>query len=423
MKFRLLPVMFCFLFLLSFSVSTVYSQELSIVKPEEVNLSKEKLDRITQVMQKYVDDNKISGSVTLVARHGKTAHLEAVGMMDIESEKRMRIDTIFRIASMTKPITSVAVMMLYEEGHFLLADPVSKYIHEFENSRVLVTAPASYEHSAAAGYALVPAKREITIRHLLNHTSGLSSRLWKRPYLDDMYKNTLGGERTVGEMVKKLAGLPLLHHPGDAFEYGLSTDVLAYLVEVVSGMTLDEFFMKRIFEPLGMKNTFFYVPDDKLSLLATLYGPNKDGGIDPVQKNHRGSKTYFSGTGGLFSTISDYSRFLQMMLNGGELDGVRLLSRKSVEIMTANSIGDLHSTWPQLHGDKFGLGFGIRTERGQYDELESLGTYSWGGIFNTIFYVDPKEDMICIFMNQLFPQDHLTVRRQFRVLAYQAIND
>ena len=393
------------------------------VKPESAGLSSERLERINNLMKRHVDDHNISGSVTLVARHGKIAHLEAHGMRDVESREPMKTDTIFRIASMTKAFTSVAAMMLYEEGHYQLTDPVSMYIPEFKDVKVLVPAPASYEHAAASGYAIVPAKREMTIRHLLNHTSGLTSTLWQRPHINEMYKNTLGGEKTMGEMVKKLATLPLHEHPGDAFEYGHSTNVLGYLVEVISGMTLAEFIEERICQPLDLDDTFFYVPDDKLDRLATLYRPLPDGGIEARNKGYRGSQTFHMGAGGLFSTIGDYGRFLQMLLNGGELDGARLLGKKTVELMTSNSIGDLYSTWPQLHGDKFGLGFGIRTERGRFDDNESIGTYSWGGIFNTIFYVDPSEDMLCIFMNQLFPQDHLTIRRQFRVHAFSAIID
>ncbi|MBN1294882.1 MAG: beta-lactamase family protein [Candidatus Latescibacteria bacterium] len=411
------------LLIASLMVNEIFSDGLPTTTPEKVGLSSERLERINKVIQNYVDTNRISGAVTLVARHGKTAHIKATGLMDIESGKPMQTNAIFRIASMTKAFTSVAAMMLYEEGCFLLTDPVSEYIPEFKDLKVLVPAPESYEHSAAAGYAIVPAKREMTIRHLLNHTSGLTSTLWQRPYINDMYKNNLGGETTIGEMVRKLGKLPLYNHPGDAFEYGESTNVLGYLVEVVSGMTLAEFIDIRICEPLGLDDTFFYVPDDKLDRIATLYRPKPEEGLEPANKGYRGSQTRFSGTGGLFSTINDYARFLQMLLNGGELDGVRILGRKTIELMTTNSIGDLYSTWPQLHGDKFGLGFGIRTERGRFDDIESIGTYSWGGIFNTIFYVDPKEDMICIFMNQLFPQDHLTIRRQFRVLAFQAIVD
>ena len=413
-------LIFTLMLLSGFSMESM-GQSLQYAKPEEVGLSSERLGRIDTLMDSYVADRKISGAVTLVARHGEIAHFEAHGFRDVESQSPMRRDTVFRIASMTKIFTSVAAMMLYEEGKFLLTDPVSEYIPELKNATVLVPAPLSYEHAAASGYAIVPAKREMTVRHLLNHTSGLSSGLWKRPWINDMYQKELGGEATLGERMRKLAKLPLLFHPGDAFEYGYSTDMLAFLVEVVSGTTLDEFFRVRICEPLGMKDTFFYAPDGKLDRLATLYKPLDSGDVEATRRNHRGSETYFSGAGGLFSTMEDYYRLAQMLLNGGELNGVRLLGKKTVELMMTNSIGELNSTWPQLHGDKFGLGFGIRTERGRFDDIESIGTCSWGGIYNTIFYIDPKEHMVYIFMNQLFPQDHLKIRRQFRVLAFQSI--
>jgi len=409
------------LIIISFFSTESMSQSLGYAKAEKVGLSTERLTRLNTLMDDYVARKEISGSVTLVARHGQIAHFEAHGFRDVESGSTMKKDTIFRIASMTKIFTSVAALMLYEEGKFLLTDPVSEYIPEFENTTVLVAAPASYEHAAASGYAIVPAHREMTVRHLLNHTSGLSSGLWKRPWINDLYQKELGGEKTLGEKMRKLAKLPLTFHPGDEFEYGFSTDMLAYLIEQVSGMQLDEFFRLRICEPLGMKDTFFYVPDDKLDRLATLYKPAENGGIEVTRRDHRGSKTYFSGAGGLFSTTEDYFRLAQMLCNGGELNGVQLLGKKTVELMMTNSIGELNCTWPQLHGDKFGLGFGIRTERGRFDDIESIGTCSWGGIFNTAFYIDPKEDFVCIFMNQLFPQDHLKIRRQFRVLSFQSI--
>jgi len=429
-----LPLMLFLLWL----ARLVSGQGLSTASPEEIGLSSERLERIGAVMQKYVDENQLAGAVIMVARHGKAAYLETFGMMDIEAKKPMRIDTIFRLASMSKAITSTAVMMLYEEGHFLLSDPISKYIPEFKNAQVIV--PNSPGDVSSRSYSLVPAHREITIRHLLNHTSGLTYQ-WNQ-YLGEMYFNAgithglIQDESTIGEKVKILAGLPLLHHPGEAFEYGLSVDVLGYLVEVVSGMTLDEFFQNRIFKPLGMKDTFFFIPEGKLSRLATVYRPDQEDGISRLPETpvgdapfvysasypYRGPRSYFSGGGGLCSTISDYVRFCQMMLNGGELDGIRLLSRKTVELMTTNSIGDLYID-NRFLGDKFGLGFGIRTERGQYDELESIGTYMWGGFWNTFFWIDPREELICIIMSQLYPNNGHGDLKIFRVLASQSIID
>jgi CubicO group peptidase (beta-lactamase class C family) len=338
---------------------------------------------------------------------------------------------------MTKPITSVAVMMLYEEGHFLLSDPVSKYIPEFKNPRVL--APESGEDSDSTSPATVPAKSEITIRHLLNHTSGITynwnGKLGKVYNEAGVTNGFVQTDSTIGEKMKTLAGLPLLHHPGEAFEYGLSVDVLGYLVEVVSGMTFDEFLHKRIFEPLGMKDTHFFIPEEKLSRLAAVYKRTSEGAIERLPEEpivegtniystsypYQGPRSYFSGGAGLSSTTSDYARFLQMMLNGGELDGVRLLSPKTVKLMTSNTIGDLYS-WRWL-GDKFGLGFAIRTERGSHGEIESNGTYLWGGFFYTWFWVDPEEEMIYIFMSQLHPAGGLTLNNKFKVLVCQSIVD
>ncbi len=401
--------------------------------PEKVGLSSERLKRIDKVMQQYVDEKRFAGAVTLVARRGKVAHRGTYGMADIEAGKPMQVNSIFRIASMTKPITSVAVMMLYEEGHFLLSDPLSKYLPEFKDPQVLVPS------SAGAGYTTVPAKAEITIRQLLSHTSGISYLFMGQEYIADLYQNAsisdglTQTEGTIGDNVRRLAGLPLLRQPGEAWDYGLSVDVLGYFVEVISGMSLDELFRERIFNPLKMVDTYFYLPEDKLSRLASLYMPVPEGGLDefpetPVEfgylvmsstYHYSGPRTYYSGGGGLVSTVSDYARFLQMMLNGGELEGVRLLSRKTVETMTTNHIGDL-SIWG---GNRFGLGFGIYPDPGESGTLNSAGSYNWGGIFNTGFWVDPEEELIGIIMTQLYPNDQSDIGDKFPVLAYQAIVD
>ena len=430
---RVLQNWLCLLFLLLLLTQSALSQGLPTATPEAVGLSSERLERINRVMEEYVKQEDIAGVVTLVARRGKLAHLEAFGMMDIENGKPMRTDTIFRIASMTKPITSVAVMMLYEEGHFLLSDPVSKYIPEYKNPKVL--APEADEDSDSIPPATVPADREITIRHLLNHTSGITynwnGKLGKTYNEAGVTNGIVQTDGIIGEKMKILAGLSLLHHPGEAFEYGLSIDVLGYLVEVVSGMTLDEFFHKRIFEPLGMKDTHFFIPEEKLPRLAAVYRRISAGDLERLSEEpitegtntysisypYQGPQSYFSGGGGLSSTASDYARFLQMMLNGGELNGVRLLSPKTVELMTTNSVGELAGNMD------FGLGFAIRTERGLHGELASNGAYSWGGFFYTGFSVDPEEEMIYIFMSQLHPTGGLTLGNKFEVLVYQALVD
>ena len=431
MKWRKCNLAVVLLFVL-FYVTSGFAQPLPTTSPEEVGLSSERLGRINKVMQQYVDEKLIPGSVTLVARHGKVVHHEAIGLMDIEKKKPMQKDTIFRLASMTKPITCLAVMMLYEEGHFLLSDPISKFIPEFKNPKVFVPS------SSGESYELVPAKSEITIRQLLTHTSGITYGFWDPAEIKKIFKQAgifdennidLLLNKTLGDLVRKLPNVPLLNHPGEEFIYGFSTDVLGFMVEIISGMTLKAFFHERILQPLGMIDTYYYVPVEKKSRFMPLYGPNENGGLhlfdDPWVSPY---SSYYGGGSLLCSTTSDYARFLQMILNGGELNGVRLVSRKTIELMTMNSIKDLYIKIPgdpmrAKSGDKSGFGLYIRTERGQHDELESIGTLADGGAYYTYFFIDPKEDMFGVFMTQLLPNDHLDLWRKFRILVEQAIVD
>jgi CubicO group peptidase (beta-lactamase class C family) len=398
-------------------------------RPELVGLSSARLAYIRTAIQQAVADGRIAGAVTLIARNGKLAHLETAGNRD--EGKPMTADTIFRIASMTKAVTSVAVMLLHEDGKLVLSEPVSKYIPEFKSPQVLV--PAEDNRS----YSLVPARREITIKDLLTHTSGITYRFigiepWARLYKEAGITDGLTAtEGTIGEKIKVLAKLPLMHNPGERFSYSLSTDVLGYLVEVVSGMSLDEFFRKRLFTPLKMNDTHFFLPDAKRSRLAAVYNQLPDGkikrmGDEPDDRgnlvysasfHYRGPRTYYSGGAGLVSTITDYARFLQMLLNGGELEGARLLSPKTVELMTVNHVGDLAGA------RGFGLGFGVVRDLGRGTEPASVGQYGWGGFFHTNFIVDPREKLIAIFMCQLYPATNLTLHERFRSLAYQAILD
>jgi CubicO group peptidase (beta-lactamase class C family) len=413
-----------FLFQVIFA-TTLMAQGLPSVKPKEVGLSAERLTRIDAIVNDAILGGKIPGMVVLIARHGKVAYFKSFGKLDLQTNKPMPADAMFRIASMTKAITSVAVMTLYEEGHFLLTDPISKYISEFKNPKVVV-------RSASEGRTLVRAKSEITIRQLLNHTSGIT---YGGGLQDSFYKAagmTVGLTPTAGTVKEKilaLAKLPLLSHPGEAFNYGMSTDVLGYLVEVISGMSLEEYIRHRILQPLQMNDTHFNLPESKISRLAGLYKLNSSGALEQLTNYfpYPARQTYFSGGAGLVSTATDYSRFTQMLLNKGLLDGKRILSRKSVEMMTANSIGDLYIFTPSKHnaimGDKFGLGFGIRTERGVYDELESLGTYGWDGAFYTRFWIDPKEDIFGILMSQVDSNWNETLIGKFKNLVYQSIDD
>ncbi len=421
---RVPPVLLGFLILNLLAVA----QDLPAAKPESVGLSPDRLERIASVVQHDIDDKRIAGAVTLVVRHGKVAWLKAQGMSDREAAKPMPNDAMFRICSMTKPITSVAVMMLYEEGKFLLDDPVSKYLPEFKNPKVLVK-PAS-----GALYT-IPASKEITIRDLLRHTSGITYQ-WNDD-LGPMYEKAdvasglLEYDGTIGDSVKHLAALPLLFQPGDRFEYSLGVDVLGRLVEVVSGKPLDEFFRTRIFEPLGMKDSYFFPPANKLDRIATAYTYYPDKGLNrfpdtPIREGSfvysadypsRGPKKLFSGGAGLVSTAMDYARFCQMMLDDGKVGNTRLLSRKSVELMTHDQLGRISTDMG------FGLGFGIDGVKGPLSELGSMGAFNWGGFFYTGFSIDPKEQMIVIFMAQLHPTGDLTLDRQVHELAYQAIND
>jgi CubicO group peptidase (beta-lactamase class C family) len=417
-KAKILLYVYSFVFL----VCPVLGQGLPEITPEQVGLSSARLDRINKAVNEYIESNNIAGAVTAISRRGKIAHFKSYGLMDIEADKSMSKDAMFRIASMSKPITSTAVMILYEEGYFLLSDPVSKYIPEFANPKVITASstPTSIEFE--------PAKREIAIRHLLNHTSGITygEGLHSKLYSQAKITSGLGStEGTIEEMVKKLARQPLISHPGEEFHYGLSIDVLGYLVEVVSGMSLDEFLKQRIFIPLKMPDTHFVLPKSKLSKLAKNYRRTDDGKleIEDVDLSYLLSQTYFAGGAGLVSTASDYMRFAQMILNKGELDGVRILSRKTVELMTSNSIGDLYASFRPNSGDKFGYGFGIRTERGEYDELESLGIIGWDGAFYTRFWIDPEEQLIGIFMSQAQDNWNSSFVNKYRVLVYQAIDD
>ena len=403
------------------------AQELPSAKPEAVGLSPERLDRIGTVVQQSIDDKQIAGAVTMVVRQGKVVWLKGQGMMDREAGKPMRPDAMFRICSMTKPITSVAVMMLYEEGRFQLDDPISKYLPEFKNPKVYVKRATGEPYT-------IPATREITIRDLLRHTSGLTYN-WN-DVLGKMYNdaNVASGlmpyDGTIADNVKRLAALPLLFSPGDRWEYSLGVDVLGRLVEVVSGKPLDEFFRVRIFEPLGMKDTYFFPPDNKLDRLAAAYSYDDSKGLSrfpdtPVTEGlfvysadypYHGPKKLFSGGAGLVSTASDYARFCQMMLDEGKVGSTHLLSRKSVELMTSDQLGKIGPD------QGFGLGFGVDGVKSPLSELGSPGEYEWGGFFYTDFWIDPKEQMIVIFMAQLHPTGSVNIGAKVKTLAYQAIN-
>jgi putative heme-binding domain-containing protein len=413
----------------------VLAQEQDKDKPGAASSANGRWERLPKLLQDYVDRQEIAGGVILVLHKGKPVCFEAVGMANKEAKTPMARDAIFRIASMTKPLTSVAVMKLVEDGKIRLDDPLEKYLPEFKDMKVLVP-----KEDTDKAYQLTKADHAITIRNLLTHISGITYRMSDRPHLRKLYAaagisdGLVEKAGTVGDNIARLSKLPLLHQPGTAWEYGLSTDILGRVIEVVSGKTLGEFFRSRIFEPLRMQDTGFIISKEKRSRLAALYTPDEN---KTIRRIGEGSVTvgstiysatystaddnrYQSGGAGLASTAADYGRFLQMMLNGGELDGKRLLKMETVDQMTHNQIGDLHGAFT-VHGDGFGYGFGVVTGREKPASPASKGSYSWGGIFNTFFWVDPKEQLVGIVMTQLHPFGHLTLWKDFQEKVYQSI--
>ena len=406
--------------LVGLAANFAYAEDAAVTA---LGFSPERLRRLDVAMQESIAHHEISGGVMYIARNGRTVKLQAYGQQDIESGKPMQTDTIFRIASMSKAVTTVAIMMLYEEGHFLLHDPVSKYIPAFEHSVVAVAPPAG--SAPELKYITVPAKRPIQIRDLLTHTAGLT---YGDGHAAEAYKNAgiynwyfADRNETIGEVINRLAALPLQGQPGEVYQYGFSTDVLGYLVEVISGMPLDRFVEERICRPLKMKDTCYFLPLEKAARLASVYGL-EDGKLVLKENSAKsdyiqGPRKCFSGGAGLLSTANDYGRLLQMLLNGGELDGVRLLSPKTVELMHQNHTGDKY----RRDTDGFGLGFWVIGDLGYYGELGSEGAYGWGSAYYPQYLVDPKEKLVAIFMTQLRPSGGLTLNQRFKVLTYQAL--
>jgi CubicO group peptidase (beta-lactamase class C family) len=405
-------------------VAAVFVQAASLptAKPAEVGLSSERLDRLTRVMQEYVDQGKVAGLVTLVARKGRVAYLKPFGKLDLERGTPMPANGIFRIASQTKAVTSVAVMILQEEGRILLDDPVSKYIPEFANSRVAVQAA----DKGAQGYSTVPLKRPITIRDLLTHTAGIS--YGSGPARDEYTKTGISGwfladkAMPIGDVIKKLATLPFDAQPGEKFIYGYNTDILGYLVECVSGLTLADFIAKRITGPLGMADTCFFLPENKLDRFTSVYGVEDKGGIKRVEDaldNYyvKGPRMCYAGGAGLLSTAEDYARFLLMLLNGGQFDGARVLSPKSVALMTVDHVGALYGS------QGFGLGFWVTDRLGRNGQPGSVGAFGWGGAYHTVYWADPAEQMVCVMMTQLMPAGASDLQGKFRTMVYQSIVD
>jgi CubicO group peptidase (beta-lactamase class C family) len=420
---NLLTLIFLSIFL---SISlTAFSQIFTAGKPEDNGMSTARLSKIDKMIEEHMANKWIPGAVVLIARNGKIVYHKAYGYADIETKRPLKKDDIFRIASQSKAITSLAVMMLYEDGKFGLDDPVSKYIPEFKNPKVLVR--LNWEDTT---YTTTPAKSEITIRQLLTHTSGIDyagigSQEFKAIYAKAGVVSGIGNDNMIlSEKMKILGGLPLKHNPGEAYTYSLSIDVLGYLVEVLSGMPFDQYLKAKIFTPLGMNDTYFYLPKEKHARLVSLHELKDDKEVAKVSKNIFDNVNpdyptlegkYHSGGAGLSSTAEDYARFLQMFLNKGVYNGNRLLSRKTIELMLT----------PQLQPpltNQHGLGFGLETDKNDYLSIFSLGSFSWGGAFNTQYWADPKEKLVGVIYTNMYGGNRGTGDR-FKVFTYQAIVD
>ncbi len=396
---------------------------LAAAIPERVGMSSERLQRIDALMQRNIDADLVAGTVTVVARKGQVVHFSASGMKDVERDLPMTTDTIFRMASMTKPIASVALMMLYEEGWFQLDDPISDWLPEFSDMQV------QHEDPETGEVSLHPARNAITFTHILAHTAGLQN-----SYFGDTSRYSEVAAVRDGEALdtwtERLATLPLRYEPGTRWEYSQATNVVGRLVEVISGEDLDTFMRTRIFEPLRMIDTHFYLPESKVERFATLYGPDPDNENrmmltevgDANSRYVAGPHTFFSGSGGLVSTAHDYIRFAQMILNNGELDGVQILGRKTVELMLSNHTGGL-PLWLPGPGMGFGLGFAVVLDRAVAQTSDSEGSAYWGGAFGTIFWVDPQEDLAAVLLTQIRPYNHLGIRQNFHNVVNQAIVD
>ncbi len=399
------------------------NQVLKPGTPESAQVSAERLNRIDSMLIQSIENKWIAGATALIARDGKIIYNRAFGESDLENRIPMQTDAIFRIASQTKAMVSIGLMMLFEEGKFLLDDPVSKYIPEFANPQVI-----DKYNPADTTYTTVPAKREITIRDLLTHTSGIDYAGIGSPVMNAIYSKAgimggFGNDRiTIGDDIRLLGKQPLVHQPGEKFTYGLNVDVIGFLVEILSGQKLDQFMKTRLFDPLGMEDTWFYLPEDKHSRLVQVNTEDANRTVIPMPQefvNYPLRKgTYFSGGAGLSSTTKDYATFLQMLLNMGEYNGKRLLASRTVELITSNQIGDLN-----VGKDKFGLGFEITTEEGQAVLGISEGSFAWGGYFGTTYWADPEERLVCLLFMQQSPLSHGEIQNKFRAMVYQTLDD
>ncbi len=410
-----------------FVISTFhsFSQVLEIASPEEVGMSSERFEFLTNNLQSYVDNGDLPGCIALVARKGKIVYNKSFGYQNIETKSDITEETIFRIASQTKAIVSTAIMMLQEEGKLLILDPIGKYIPEFMETTVAV--------ANEDGYDIVPANRPITIRDLLTHTAGIgygggpAAALWEQAKIQGWY--FAHRDEPILATVKRMASLPNEAHPGERFVYGYNTDILGALVEVVSGQSLEEFLQIRILDPLSMEDTHFYLPENKVNRLATVYSSSDEGlqlapspgGMVGQGAYIEGPRASYSGGAGYLSTAEDYATFLQMTLNGGTYNNQRILSPKSIELMTISHLGDIEFPWNDGLG--FGLGYSVVEDLGARGEVGSEGAYGWGGAYHSTYWVDPEEELVVVYFTQLIPAIDVDDHQKVRALIYQAIMD
>jgi CubicO group peptidase (beta-lactamase class C family) len=397
---------------------TLSAKDLPTVKPEEVGLSSDRLARLDAVMQEVVDQKKVAGIVALVIRHGKVAHFNTYGMADIEAGRPMRKDDMFRLYSMTKPVVSAALLMLYEEGKFQLTDPLEKYIPSFKNTKVFVDVDQNGE------MILEDPKRKPTIQDALRHTCGLAAGLGPGP-VNERYRElglTIDKLESLRQEVEALGTVPFLYQPGERWVYGLGHDVQAYLVEYFSGMPLDQFLKQKMFNPLGMKETVYGIPADLAPRFAVSYRPGKNGELKIGETATTGVYTRFTtrpfGTFGLSSTAMDYARYALMLLNGGELHGVRVLGKKTVELMRQNHLPE----GMLAYGTGYGLGVSVTLNPATEGNLNSVGSFGWSGAATTKYYIDPAEDMVAVICSQHMPYN-IDLLNQFQTLVYQSIVD
>ncbi|RYY57352.1 MAG: class A beta-lactamase-related serine hydrolase [Chitinophagaceae bacterium] len=417
-------------FFLGFSTLATCAQKqtLTEAKPETAGFSASKLNRIDSMVHSYIDSGFIGGATALVARNGKIVYYKGLGEDNILTHEAMKRDEIFRIASQTKAVACVAILILADEGKLKLSDPVSKFIDTYKNQVVLDSF-----NKTDNSYTTVPAKREVTIHDLLTHTSGIGYAQIGSPEAVAIYatKNIPGGigigNITLGEKMREMGKLPLMHQPGTQWTYGLNMDLMGYLVEVISGKPLDVFLRTRIFEPLGMHDTWFYLPENKYARLVSLNTEDSTGHVIPapdstnlngwVYNNYPATKgTYFSGGGGLSSTAYDYALFMQMLLNRGSYNGKQILKPATVDSMSVNQIGNIP------YGDMlFGLGFGVYTKASKARSPLSPGSYGWGGMFSSSYWIDPKEKIVAQFFLNQFPNTHADIHEKFQQLVYDAL--